>query len=221
MNRILFASLVSILLLTQNLQAEVQPFGRIFTSDEEREKLNRIRNQGEDIQAQHGPAVSKISHKKFERIEFSGYVLDDKGKSVIWVNGKSDLTGSGTGVITSAPKSNRDDIHVIYEGRREKLKPGQVWLIDNGVVKEVYELPPERKVKPLTQAQTYEEGGSRGGTKVSASQTKDVPSKNEAKERQANSLSDKTLTEKVEILTNIINETQRELDEAGDDGGGR
>lgn len=138
--------------------AEPTLFGRIFTSDEERERLDRARKSGEDLQAELGPEVAKLAETKYQRIEFSGYILDDEGKSVVWVNGKSDVSGKPAGIITSAPRSNRDDINVIHQGKRERLKPGQAWLLDNGVVKEVYEISQPKKVtkEPVSAAEPEE-----------------------------------------------------------------
>lgn len=131
--------------------ADPYPFGRIFTTSEERKILDHWRRTGnmpqnEEISA----AVPKTQQESaLKKIELSGFILREDGSSVVWVNGKSVLSPSKDAVKTSSPRSSGGSISVYHDGKRARLKPGQAWMVEDNTVKEVYEVTPAAQSSPI------------------------------------------------------------------------
>lgn len=123
------------------VSAEPYPFGRVFTSAEERRLLDQMRGQQEmDIAQMTKAEVS--TDKKPARLTVSGVLIRADGQHMVWVDGKSQLSQGENIDAAKAKISRKHSAHVVVKNHQQSkvLKPGQVWLLNEGKVKEVYEL---------------------------------------------------------------------------------
>ncbi|MFT7685393.1 MAG: hypothetical protein ACI9FB_000736 [Candidatus Azotimanducaceae bacterium] len=121
---------------------ENYPFGKIFTIKNQRISLDRMRlqktKQGSESQ------ISKILVEEEQlsntrEVSFSGYMTQKDGSQVFWVNGKTEL-GNRAKDISIGKTSDADNFVFQVSSDRAKLKPGQVWLLDEDKVIEKYEV---------------------------------------------------------------------------------
>lgn len=155
--------------------SEHVPFGRIFTSDLDRKKLDSLRrnkNTGSVSQLKISNIMPRIVNKK---IEFSGYVLDEKGRAIVWVNGKTPLDGKVSSLVISPPNKDSSKVNVQHMGKQTALKPGQAWLLKDNVVREVYELLPEKLLEKNMDDSTENTGtnGEKKDTRIDEADTDD------------------------------------------------
>lgn len=139
-----------LLLATHNthLHAEADyPFKRVFTTEAEREVIDKIR-----LQPQNSEQLSQINATaSVPSITFSGVHIGTNGKHLVWVNGKSSLskTPPDTTLKTSRPTKKTGSARIYNDGKSTRLKPGQVWLINSNEVQEGYEIrAPEAQPTP-------------------------------------------------------------------------
>lgn len=154
LNRIVVVALVCSSL---PLYADPYPFGRVFTTQEERKILDDWRRNGnvpeENVEA---AATEKTVQKSFlKKIELSGYMLREDGSAMVWINGKSELSSTGDTVKTSNPNSGT--LSVYHKGKRARLKPGQAWMVEENQVKESYEVTAPKLSPSATQKPVPEE----------------------------------------------------------------
>lgn len=103
---------------------------KLFTSPSERQAINATRRGGSGDFSVTGPSS----------IQIDGIVSRSNGKSVVWVNGKSALSGSMVdGVKVNANAMNKNNkIPVQVDGRTVYIKPGETWSEETGVVENDY-----------------------------------------------------------------------------------
>lgn len=149
-----FLILVFILqaLLINKVSAEDLPFGRVFTSPEERKKLDGLREKialdanfvNEEIAAAAKASPASEAPKK-EDIQLSGYILREDGSAMIWINGRSELSGlNSQEVKTTTPRANQAQVTVRMQGKARSLKPGQIWSLNKDRVLESYLTEPTK-----------------------------------------------------------------------------
>lgn len=150
------------LLLTLSISVnsdEVSSFGRLFTSPEQRVTLNGMREQialdanfvNQKIAETVDATSTKTSPGKTQDIQLSGYILREDGTAMIWINGRSELSGLDSRELkTSTPRANQSQITVRVDGQARSLKPGQVWSPTSNHVQESYLNAPKAilKVEP-------------------------------------------------------------------------
>lgn len=129
--------------MAAGVNAEEYPFGRLFTAPLERLQLDKLR-QGIPSEAETPvpKAVVKSVDESTTQLQFSGYVLRADGTSVIWVDGKSDLTRSGEEpeIGRLLPDSRKAQFKSPYG--EATLKPGQTWHIEQDLITDAYEPAP-------------------------------------------------------------------------------
>lgn len=130
--------------------AEEYPFDRLFTSNDERAMLDRWRDQPNvNLQSVNTETTSPLENTRTVApdIVLSGYIIREDGKSVVWVNGKSELSPDHEQdrIRTSTPKADSESVYVSRDDVFARMKPGQVWSVNDKKVKEAYEALP---VKP-------------------------------------------------------------------------
>ncbi|MBO6557817.1 MAG: hypothetical protein JJ957_15020 [Pseudomonadales bacterium] len=135
---------VAILILFSSVcaAAEDYPFGRLFTAPTERTQLDDLRKgivPESEAQVVQQPLLQSLDASTTQ-IKFSGYVRRSDGSSVIWIDGKSDLTGDQEEVGRLLPDGNEAQFRSA-EGEA-KLKPGQTWHIEKGLVTDAYQAGP-------------------------------------------------------------------------------
>ncbi len=142
--------LAACLLLLLPLPAAADyPFDRVFTTPEERRVLDAYRRDGE-LLPERGAASSDSADSaavpETEKVRFSGYLLRSDGRQTVWVDGQSDVSSSEVGNAGAIHgRVRRGEEALQFRARREarKLKPGQVWLLNEDRVMEGYELSQE------------------------------------------------------------------------------
>lgn len=131
---------------TNALNLESRQFGRVFTTQDQRLKLNQLRADGLlDNEYTHTEVQATINNDSNNQMRFSGFVLSEGGKNTVWVNGKSKLTpnASSSDAKVSRPSKVTQAAEIISENKSAIVKPGQVWLLNSNEVKEGYEIKPE------------------------------------------------------------------------------
>lgn len=160
LNRII---VVAVVCSSLPLHADPYPFGRVFTTQEERKLLDDWRRNGnvpeENVEA--ATTEKTVQKPSLTKIELSGYMLREDGSAIVWINGKSELSATRDSVKTSKPNSGT--LSVYHEGRRVRLKPGQAWMIDENQVKESYEVTAP---KPLPMTNPVPDDGEKSNSET-------------------------------------------------------
>ena len=104
-----------------------QSLKNLFTSQQQRQEIDSDRRESgsSSNQTVAGPSSIKVN----------GLLTRNKGKSVVWINGKSTLDSSNVdGVVVNTNSiDSRNKISVMVEGERVRLKPGETWSEESGV----------------------------------------------------------------------------------------
>lgn len=125
------------------------PFGKIFTTEQQRQRLDLFRDTGKspvggsrDSQTDSGGTAVDVT--RTDQVRFSGYMLRSDGTQMVWIDGGSELSGAGAGSAGSSHgRVTRRDGSLVFRARSEqaRLKPGQVWLLNEDAVAEVFDVP--------------------------------------------------------------------------------
>jgi len=118
-------------------------FGRLFTTDKERQRIDRHRSrtftqsgQINDMDQTEKPIVPPT-------VTMQGFVKRSDGKNVVWVNNENTLNNrlkqKGIRVNTRNIQGNEVDLSVA--GKRVKLKPGQTLQENRDGIIEFYRHP--------------------------------------------------------------------------------
>lgn len=124
---------------------EVENFGRLFTLPQQRQFLDNQRGPAgkrkpvEIIANTQVPASSKTEVKP--EVKLSGILLREDGRNMVWVNGQSELSPHKDDKVKAyKPKPGSLSVSVYSQQRSARLKPGQVWLLDERRVEEAYKV---------------------------------------------------------------------------------
>ncbi len=126
-------------------QPMTYPEGRLFTTKQQRQNLDRIRQHGA---ATSEPVLSAIlpvlndsaSESLPAEIIYSGYVLRPGQLPTVWIDGESNLTAKttrGLGYYIGTI-NGREALFQTSQGKT-RLKPGQAWLPQQDLVIEPFE----------------------------------------------------------------------------------
>ena len=145
-------TLIYILLIgtSTSSNADDYPFARVFTTAEQRQALDQNREKllsGKEMVELDTVVVStqNIADDKFV---LSGLLIRGDGKTQVWVNGESELSENKQtyGRYRLREQALADKrVRLRYDDKYRTMKPGQVWMVDEGVVKELHQVQ-----KPLT-----------------------------------------------------------------------
>ncbi|VUD68045.1 hypothetical protein TDB9533_03959 [Thalassocella blandensis] len=138
-------------------RADNYPFGRVFTTPEQREALDK--NRDSLISGEHDADADSLELQMVEAQEeefvLSGLLIRGDGKTQVWVNGESELSDKkkshGRFGIRERPLADRS-VRIKYQDKYRTMKPGQVWIVDEGVVKELHERQPKPQSSSLMQS---------------------------------------------------------------------
>lgn len=119
---------------------------RLFTTAEQRARLDELRTQAEQTETGAGsgntaPQTAAPPPKKPPRIEVRGFIKRSKGPAAVWVNGGSTLPGDRVDDDIRIDSGRIDGSTVVVtlpDGRTVRLKPGQVWDPDTGHAVDAY-----------------------------------------------------------------------------------
>ncbi len=136
-----FKYLLSVFFLVQFSYADNDEFGRLFTSPAERTELDSKRKQitSDNIIIEQSTTQLRTEGPKDKEIELSGFVLREDGQSMVWINGKSELSDSLTKDLRLSTQTRQRDVVVKSQGKQQRLKPGQVWDLEKNRIKESWE----------------------------------------------------------------------------------
>lgn len=128
------------------------PFSRVFTTQQQRHDIDLARRAAakisREMQEEKTPTVLPIStdNKTMhlpEQVRFSGMLIRSDGKNMAWFDGRSVLSkDKPKGTVASRKISkHRLKVPVRVKSKYTSMKPGQVWLVDEGRVEENYLIP--------------------------------------------------------------------------------
>lgn len=123
------AVLISLFGIAALPAAAADPFGRLFTTPEQRRALDARRDPGADaaVPAGRTPVV------------LNGVVRRSRGPDVVWVNGSRAEDPVGPIRLRAGPdRSNGVTLEDTADGATARLKPGQYWEPATGLVANCY-----------------------------------------------------------------------------------
>lgn len=137
--------LLSAQLVIVDVSLAVEPLGRLFSTPEERNHLDFLREEKKNQPIEVETVVQETVIERMpvalpDAINLQGYVKRSDGKKgTVWVNGEAlqEHTGNKEVQIGKLPRnSNRIPIRIPANGRRLTLKAGQVYEPETGKVRE-------------------------------------------------------------------------------------
>ncbi len=125
-----------------SLAQERLPFDRVFTSPQQRQMLEQIREDGEEAQTDISQQIELAPTPETQTVTFSGYVRRSDGSQVLFIDGQSDFTRDlgEAGTQRAVLLEGNESVTFQARERSTQLKPGQVWLLDEDEVVESYEV---------------------------------------------------------------------------------
>ena len=120
------------LVLSANEKYGADNIDRLFTSPQQRQKLDTMRSAPSNT-IEEKPAVTNV--------ELNGVMIREDGNNVIWVNDKSSLKSNkvdGVRVNPNAVNKESYKVPVKTDEHRIMMKPGQSWSETTGTVKDNY-----------------------------------------------------------------------------------
>jgi hypothetical protein len=120
-------------------------FDRLFLTAKERQKLDEIRRNGGRVDtpaAEEAPATPTAKATD-DSVLLSGVLFRGDGKYMVWINGQSALSDDRPDAQVPASRLHKGNERIPLEKNGEKmfLKPGQIWLPDEGKAVESYTVP--------------------------------------------------------------------------------
>ncbi len=117
----------------------------LFTTPEQRERLDRARAEAtaEELAREPEPEPTPeqeaaAAPKPPPRVHLRGFVRRSRGPSAVWVNGGNTLEGAAVGEGLAAGSVEGATVVVtLPDGKRVRLKPGQIWDPESGTVVDV------------------------------------------------------------------------------------
>ena len=114
---------------------------RLFTTAEQRAHLDRVRHEEPvEPQPEKEPAQAATPPEPPPPVHLRGFVRRSGGPEAVWVNGDSTLgdAGLGEGMRVDGGRIDGNDVLIrLRDGRTVRLKPGQTWDPERGVVQDV------------------------------------------------------------------------------------
>lgn len=118
-------------------------FGRLFTTDKERQRIDRYRSSAFTQSAQTSDIESSKKSPAPSKIVLQGFVKRSNGKNVVWVNDENTLNNrlkqQGIRVNTQTIHDNR--VNLLVAGKRVTLKPGQTLQESRAGIIKIYKHP--------------------------------------------------------------------------------
>ena len=114
-------------------QEQMAEFGRLFTDAAQRARLDAIRRGARVEPAEGQSTVTEVT--------VNGIMIRSDGESVVWVNGDSTLDGKQAEAVRALPRAaDRESfkVPVKIDGKYVRMKPGQKYSSDSGLIKDDY-----------------------------------------------------------------------------------
>ncbi len=168
-NKFIFGKFVSSVILTYGFVLCIAPcthaasdgFGRLFTTPEERKKLQELRYSAPKIEETVEVFVEKIEEiveeepkpRDIERITLNGLVYRKDNKSTAWLNGSNNYEGSLESeyfrINTNDIDSEKVSVTVPKVNLNFDLKVGQTYELNNESLLDIVENDDDRKISIL------------------------------------------------------------------------
>lgn len=147
MNAIIKILLLSGLIFSQNLLAEnkdkIEKLMTFFTTQTERNALNKRRDAGEYDKKTAGKGSGPAILREPVKVELKGVMIREKSGPVVWVNNGNTLKSNKIDHKISVNKQliKKDQTKVLVRVNQKKLrmKPGQQWNELDNKVKDKYQ----------------------------------------------------------------------------------
>ncbi len=125
------------------------PFDRTFTTVDQRRILDDLRTQETGEKGQEIELEETDEKPTLESFTMSGVVIREDGKHMVWVNGKSELSGNDTptDLKVGKPSERSKKVPISTSQKSRSIKPGQTWIVSSDEIKEGYEFK-KREKKP-------------------------------------------------------------------------
>ena len=133
-----FCASVVLGLLAATTPAHADPYGTLFTTAEQRARLDAARN---------GAAVEPVSQRqsdgaisKNEEVKLNGTLVSSAGRKEVWLNGESQVRGTGANDSrVRVLNSERIQFQSSPGATPHYMKPGQVLNPGTGELRESYQ----------------------------------------------------------------------------------
>lgn len=142
---------LSLLTLSWHVDAQEISLGRLFSSPEERDSLNRARdalfdeqNLEELLSEDLFPEIEEPVYEQQSVVQFGGIVRQADGSHTLWLNGVPVSEGELPPYTRLDISSSLAVLHVTIANKDFSLKPGQTLDAEEGRVREAYEISPEQ-----------------------------------------------------------------------------
>lgn len=145
MNRLMLLLVLSVQLVFAGVGLAAEPLGRLFSTPEERNNLDYLRESKKNLPIETETVVeqSVIERRPIalpDAINLQGYVKRNDGKdSTIWINGEAIQENSGNKDVRVGKlptNSNRIPIRIPANGKQLSLRAGQVYDPESNRVRE-------------------------------------------------------------------------------------
>lgn len=161
------------------------PFDRLFTTYEQRKRLNRANEDDSEISGNLDLGGESVAANQEITLKFNGYIKSQNGKSQFWVT----KSGVKNHKVLMQPELERVRKLPIYSAQRTRqMKPGQTWLIHDNKVLESYEIPDKEKEKLKAieeEKKAAEEAATKNTKKISSSKVSTTTSTTKSKAEAA------------------------------------
>lgn len=128
------------------------PFDRFFTSAATRAELDRARSRYDVESPPSGPAEIR-EPVEVEDVTVNGLIMRSDGTGQVWVNRSSETDRSGSVrsiTLDSSDKSEPAVTLTLPGGNQVKLRPGEVFSLETGAVREAYQSTEKARPEPET-----------------------------------------------------------------------
>lgn len=126
-------------LISAGVQASDDPYGLLFTTPDERLRLdNRFSDHGGSNGSQAGAAHTEPQSTR--PLKVNGTLVSSVGKKEVWINGKSQFApGDDSGGHVRLLNAGRVRLKPSSSGKAHDMKPGQILDPNTGAVSEAYQ----------------------------------------------------------------------------------
>jgi hypothetical protein len=125
--------------------ATADPYGTLFTTPEQRARLDAARNGGAIAAA--APEQGQGATAKREALKLNGTLVSSFGNKEVWVNGEPRLQGADlTGPRVQVLNRDRVRLQTSPGAAMHDMKPGQVLDPGTGQLREAWQQGPTQQV---------------------------------------------------------------------------
>jgi len=135
---------IVLLLLTLSQTAGAEGLLRLFTTPQERAMLNAERSKPLPPPPKPSPPTTKLKPSNTTTtppyITFNGLVIRNDGQTIVWINGRQELTQQGF-TVELEKMTDELSVPIVLSNTKQRifLKPGQTLNTLDGTIQEQFE----------------------------------------------------------------------------------